>query len=61
MVGRRPRRNAAKREYRELDFSMIRTTLPHSETKRGVEFQVQQSSGGERRRGQELEVPRLSN
>ena len=57
MVGRRPRRNAAKREYRELDFSTIRAALPHSEIKRGVEFQVQQSTGANAEEGKRWKCP----
>ena len=45
MVAKRSRRNAPKREYRELDLNLVRTSLPKVEFKRGNEFQVQQTSG----------------
>jgi hypothetical protein len=39
------RRRQPKQEYRELDFSMLKMSLPHVVTKRGIEFQVQQTTG----------------
>lgn len=45
MVGRRPRRNEPRREYRELDVNLVRTTMPRTEMKKGNEYQVQQTSG----------------
>lgn len=39
------RRSKAKREYWELDFSSLKMSLPHTVIKRGVEYQVQQTTG----------------
>jgi hypothetical protein len=41
----RKRRGKAQREYRELDFTQLKMSLPHTVEKRGIEFQVQQTTG----------------
>lgn len=43
MRGKRRRR--AQPEHRELDLSTLKFSLPHIEIKRGVEYQVQTTSG----------------
>jgi len=57
MVGRRPRRNEPKREYRELDINLVRTTMPHTEAKKGNEYQVQQTSGANAESGKTWTCP----
>jgi hypothetical protein len=39
------RRSAERQEITELDFSRLKTSLPHTEIKRGNEFQVQSTNG----------------
>lgn len=46
------RRRERKREaYRELDLNIVRQTLVHTELKRGVEYQVQQTAGANAEEG----------
>ena len=44
MRGKR-RRGAPEPQYRELDLSMLKMSLPHTVVKRGIEFTVQQTNG----------------
>ena len=39
------RRGQPQQDITELDLSRLKTSLPHTELKRGIEFQVQQTSG----------------
>lgn len=42
------RKNGAtnpKKEYRELDLNLVRLSMPRTVVKRGIEFQVQDSTG----------------
>ncbi len=39
------RRGQPQQDITELDLSRLKTSLPHTEVKRGIEFQVQQTSG----------------
>jgi hypothetical protein len=39
------RRGNPKTDITELDLSRLKTSLPHTEVKRGIEFQVQQTTG----------------
>jgi hypothetical protein len=41
----------------ELDLIRLKTSLPHSETKRGVEFQVQQTNGANAEAGKQWICP----
>lgn len=49
--GNRHRRERRREEYRELDITLVRYSLPRTEMKRGVEYQVQQSSGANAEEG----------
>lgn len=51
------RRGAAKREYQELDVSRLRMSIPHIEIKRGVEFEVSQTSGNNAEEGKNWVCP----
>jgi hypothetical protein len=51
------RRGAPKREYRELDPNRLRTLLPRFEIKRGVEFEVSQTSGNNAEEGKSWVCP----
>ncbi|MFM1950673.1 MAG: hypothetical protein RL418_360 [Actinomycetota bacterium] len=51
------RRSKAKREYRELDFSTLKMSLPHTVIKRGVEYQVQQTTGSNAEEGKTWVCP----
>ena len=39
------RRQIPQQEITELDLTRLKTSLPHTEIKRGIEFQVQQTTG----------------
>ena len=39
------RRVQPQQDITELDLSRLKTSLPHTELKRGIEFQVQQTTG----------------
>lgn len=51
------RRGAPEPQYRELDFSMLKMSLPHTVVKRGVEFTVQQTSGSNAEEGKSWVCP----
>jgi hypothetical protein len=44
-MARGKKRREAKPAVRELDFNLLRMSLPHVEIKRGVEYQVQTTTG----------------
>jgi len=56
MRGKR-RRGVPEPQYRELDFSMLKRSLPHTVVKRGVEFTVQQTSGSNAEEGKSWLCP----
>ena len=39
------RRSAAKKEYRELDYELLKISAPRREIKRGIEYEVRGTSG----------------
>ena len=39
------RRGQPQQDITELDLTRLKTSLPHTEVKRGIEFQVQQTNG----------------
>ncbi len=51
------RRNAPKREYQELDLTRLRTSIPHIEVKRGIEFGVSQTAGSNAEEGKSWVCP----
>lgn len=51
------RRRQPKQEYRELDFTSLKMSLPHTVTKRGIEFQVQQTTGSNAEEGKTWVCP----
>lgn len=51
------RRRQPQREFRELDFSLLKMSLPHTVVKRGVEFQVQQTTGANAESGKSWICP----
>ncbi len=51
------RRNAPKREYQELDVTRLRTSIPHIEIKRGIEFEVSQTAGSNAEEGKSWVCP----
>ena len=51
------RRGAVKREYQELDLTRLRTSLPHIEVKRGIEFEVSQTTGSNAEEGKSWVFP----
>ena len=51
------RRGAPKREYQELDLNRVRMTIPHIETKRGIEFEVSQITGNNAEEGKSWVCP----
>jgi len=51
------RRGAVKREYQELDLTRLRTSLPHIEVKRGIEFEVSQTTGSNAEEGKSWVCP----
>ncbi len=53
----RRRRGSKEPQYRELDFSMLKMSLPHTVVKRGVEFTVQQTNGANAEEGKSWLCP----
>jgi hypothetical protein len=51
------RRGAPKRDYQELDLNRVRMTIPHIETKRGIEFEVSQITGNNAEEGKSWVCP----
>jgi hypothetical protein len=51
------RRGAPKRDYQELDPNRVRMTIPHIETKRGIEFEVSQITGNNAEEGKSWVCP----
>lgn len=39
------RKNAPKKEYRELDYELLKISAPRREVKRGIEYEVRGTSG----------------
>ena len=44
-------------EYQELDVSRLKMSIPHVEQKRGIEFQVQQTTGSNAEEGKSWVCP----
>lgn len=44
-------------EYQELDVSRLKMSIPHVEQKRGLEFQVQQTTGSNAEEGKSWVCP----
>lgn len=57
IVRDRRRRGAKHPEYRELDVSLLKMSLPHTVVKRGVEFTVQQTNGSNAEAGKSWICP----
>jgi hypothetical protein len=57
MARGKKRRGAPKREYQELDVSRLWTSIPHIELKRGIEFEVSQTSGNKAEEGKSWVCP----
>ena len=53
----RSRKRQQRTDASELDLIRVRTSLPKTELKRGTEFQVQQSSGGNAEAGKTWVCP----
>ncbi len=51
------RRGKEQPEITELDLTRLKTSLPHIEIKRGIEFQVQQTSGSNAEAGKSWVCP----
>lgn len=57
---RRDKRRDSSRGFRELDFTSLKYSLPKVEAKRGIEYQVQQSSGANAEEGKTWVCPECS-
>lgn len=51
------RRGTTQPGFRELDIDSLRLSLPHTEIKRGVEFQVQNTTGANAEEGKTWVCP----
>ena len=56
-MARGKKRRNAKPEVRELDIASLKLSLPHIEVKRGVEYQVQSTSGSHADAGKSWSCP----
>jgi hypothetical protein len=53
----RSRKRSRRSEALDLDLNRVRTSIPKTELKRGIEFSVQQSSGGNAEAGKTWMCP----
>lgn len=58
--GNRHRRDKKREPHRELDLNLVRALMPRVEIKRGVEYQVAQSSGSNAEEGKTWICPECS-
>lgn len=58
--GSHRRRSRKQEQHRELDLNLVRYLAPHIEVKRGVEYQVAQSTGANAEEGKTWVCPECS-